>query len=233
MLNKIKQLLILLVSIVVTGCGGGGGGESTATLPQKSTATFQIKAAYLNYITTAQTQNFTLNATVNGINVGGSGAVTLGAPISTFFEGVGAFAKSTTVTGFIVGNGMNVPYGSTKTDYLDSNYMPLGSSGDGYAVVRGAPTLPVTAKVGDTGVWYTADIYDSSTKTIKTGTDTTSYVLEPDTTLTALLSIISTSQDNFGKTSTDIMKFRITPVGALTMVSEVFTEDAAVITINY
>jgi len=232
MLQTIKIALIILISLVMTACGGGGGGSS-GTTTQTSTATFQIKAAYLNYTTSTEAQNFTLSATYNGVHVGGSGTVTTGGFYSTVFEGASAFAKSTSVTGTVYANGVNAPYGGSATLYVDSNYMPLGESSTVYAVVRAGANIPSTGKVGDTGTWSTADIYTDSTKTVKNGTTVVSYFLEPDTLSTAILNTISTEQDNDGNTSVTTIKFRITPAGQITMLSKISTNSSTSVTITY
>lgn len=232
MLRKFKIILAVGASFFVAACGGGGGSDATG--PQTSTDTFQIKTAITNYVVNTQTRNATMSGTVNGVTVSGSAIVTDGALNSALFEGKSAFSKATTVTGSILVNGTQVPLATTSIDFFDNNYLPIGSLGSDYSVVRGVTNLPLTAKVGDTAILYVADTYTNSSKAVVTGTETVSYVMEPDTSSTALLSLISTYKNTSGGTaSTDTVKLRITPSGSLTWLSETSVGSGSNLTATY
>jgi hypothetical protein len=108
--------------------------------------------------------------------------------------------------------------------YADSNYNPVGSSNSlENVLVQGAASIPVTGKVGDSGVLYTANRYSISgpSGSQLVGTQTMSYTLVADTATTALLRITILNKNTSGGTdSTENLTFRITPAGALTWLSD-------------
>ena len=97
--------------------------------------------------------------------------------------------------------------------------------------MTGIPTIPTTVRVNDTGSLYVADRYTNSTKSVKRGTLTVTYVVEADTATTALLTLIRTEKDNQSvTTTTNAGQFRITPAGSLTRVKETgLTGDTSVV----
>ena len=232
---KSSQLRVWFVSsvlAVLAACGGGGGGGSTA--PVTSTETFQLRTAYVNYLTDTRSLPFALTGTVSNVSVSGGGSLTQGSMSSTTFEGQAAQAKVTTVTGTVRGNGQSVSLASTTTAYVDSNYNPLGFSGSEYEVVTSSAPIPATARVNDTAVWYVTDRYTSSGKTSRVGTTTSTFVLEPDTASTALLKIIEVERNTSNTvTSTSTITFRMTPAGALTRLSETVLEGTTSLTVTY
>ncbi len=217
-MKSISSLIAVGALLALAGCGGGGGGSGT---PAASTDTYQLRTAYVNYLTDTRSAPFTVSGTVQGVNVTGSGSFTQGALTNTTFENQSALQKVSVVTGTLNANGQTGPLSSSSTTYVDSNYNPLGSSGTDYEVVSGSVTIPTTAKVNDTGVWYSSTLYATSAKTIRRGTASVSYVLEPDSASTALLKIIRVEKDTFGTTSSSsTISFRMTPAGSLTRLSE-------------
>lgn len=232
MLTMLKRLLSVTVLAALTACGGGGG--SGTVTPTVSTSSFPLKAAYSNYITSTQSLPFTLTGIEEGIKFSGSGRVTVGGIAAATFEGSPALSKTLTGTGSITVEGTTVPWSNSGTDYFDSNYNPLGSYYDSYEVVTSLTPIPVAAKVGDAGTWYTFDIYSSPTnKLFKTGTGTVSYVLEPDTATTALLKIIEIRRNSSSKIDSTTVTFRITEGGTITRISEQTLDDTTSITVNY
>jgi hypothetical protein len=216
-MKSIRSLIAISTLMALTACGGGGGSSTPAT----STDSYQLRTAYVNYLRDTRSAPFTVSGTVQGINVTGSGSATQGALTSTTFENQTALQKVSVVTGTLSANGQTLPLSSSSTTYVDSNYNPLGSSGTDYEVISGSVTIPTTAKVNDTGVWYSSTLYATSAKTTRRGTASVSYVLEPDTTSTALLKIIRVEKDTSGTTSSSsIISFRMTPAGSLTRLSE-------------
>jgi hypothetical protein len=230
--QRILSLAVTALALLLTACGGGGGSGSTA--PVSSTETFQLRTAWVNYITDTRSLPFTVTGTASGTSVTGSGTLTQGSLSSTVFESRSALRKTSVITGSISGGGQTYPLGITTTSYIDSNYNPLGSSGPEYVVTASGNTIPLTAQVNDTGIWYQSVRYTSSSKTSRLGTATTAFVLEPDTASTALLKIINTEKDTYGTTtSTNTVTFRMTPTGSLTRLSEVGSEDNTSLTISY
>ncbi|CAN1489547.1 hypothetical protein MCEMAEM4_00163 [Burkholderiaceae bacterium] len=229
---RIVKFLALLSSLVLVACGGGGGGGSNG--PVTSTETFQVKAAYVNYLNKTGSFPFTLSGTSSGVNVTGSGTLTLSTPTNSSFESAPVLQKNTATTFTIIANGVSANDGSASSSYVDSNYQPKGSSGTDYAVVTSNIAIPVTGRVGDSGTWSTENRYANSTKTSLLGTTTTSYVLEADTATTALLKIISEEKNNLGTTTfTSIETYRITASGALTVVSATASASPTFLTFTF
>lgn len=219
------------VLALLAACGGGGGGSSG---PVTSTETFQMRTAYVSYIQDSRSLPFTVAGSVSGTTVTGSGTTTQGSMFSTTFEGQAAQAKTTTATGTLTANGQNLPLASTATTYVDSNYNPLGFNSTEYEVVTSSTPIPASAKVGDTGTWYSANRYTSSSKASRTGTETATFVLEPDTASTALLKIIQVQKDTSNTvTSTSTTTFRMTPAGGLTRLSETLLQGNTSLTATY
>ncbi len=235
MRNSLSALTLgLTLTLAISACGGGGGSGTASSSPMTSTDTFQVRTAYVNYVTETRSLPFTVTGTTSGNTVTGSGTATQGALTSATFESQAAQQKTTTVTGSITANGTTIPLSSSSTTYVDSNYNPLGSDDTDYTVVNSGASIPATARVNDTGTWYSTIRYTSSTKAIRRGTGSVSYVLEPDTASTALLKIILTERDNANsETSRSTATFRITPSGALTRISESFIEGSTSLTLSY
>jgi hypothetical protein len=215
---------------LLSACGGGGGSSAPVT----STDTFQLRTAYVSYINGSGSWPFSISGTVSGVNVAGSGTETAGSVSSTSFEGQAAQAKTSTATGSFTVNGQNFPLAATSTAYVSSNYDPLGFNGTKYEVVSSSVPIPATARVNDTGTWYSSVRYTSSSKTTRAGTATATFVLEPDTSSTALLKIIRIEKDTANTvTSTSTITFRMTPAGALTRISEIDLQGTTTLTLTY
>lgn len=217
----------LFLLFALSACGGGSNPTNTGSTT--STETFQFSTAFVNYVTETRSLPFTVTGTSSGYSVTGSGTVTQGGLTSASFESQAAQQKTTTVTGSMTVNGVTVPLASSSTAYVDSNYNPLGSIGDNYAVVTNGSSIPTTAKVNDTGI-----LYSSSTKAVARGTETVTYALEPDTASTALLKIIVTERGtNNTLSSIATISFRMTTAGALTRISETYVEGTTSLTYTY
>lgn len=228
-MKSIKSLIAISTFMALTACGGGG-----SSTPSTSTDTYQLRTAYVNYMTDTRSSPFTASGTVQGVNVTGSGSFTQGALTNTTFENQAALQKVSTVTASLNANGQTLPLSTSSTTYVDSNYNPLGASDTDYEVVSGSVTIPSTAQVNDTGVWYSSTRYATSTKATRRGTASVSYVLEPDTASSALLKLIRIEKDTTGTTtSTSTLSFRMTPEGGLTRLSESTLTSTGTLTITY
>lgn len=227
---KLMSAVAAATSLVA--CGGGGGGSSA---PVASTETFNITQAWVNYLTSTQSLPFTLSGTLNGVSISGSGTYSQSSLQSVTFEGSSALKKSGTATFSITANGQTAQSAVTTAAFVDSNYQPLGSENSSeYRVVTGTPAIAATGKVGDNGIWYIENTYPNSSKSYRTGTQTTSFVLEADTASTALLKIIQISYTTSGsQTDTSTVTFRITPSGSLTRLSESSVSSDGTLTANY
>lgn len=226
---NLKTVAALSASAFLVACGGGGGGSggspAPAPGPVKSTETFQLKTAYNNYLLESGSQAFTATGALvqsgTSYPITGSGRTTWGTLVSSTWESAFAYSKTTTVTGSVTVNGNTVSLASSSGTYVDANYNPLGNTGSEYVDVTSYNAIPVTAKVDYSASWYEANRYTTSSKTSKLGTRSTSITLEPDTANTAILLFIATDKDNAGSTkSVSTVKFRMTPAGVLTRLSE-------------
>lgn len=226
--SQFKLWSTLSISALLVACGGGGGGSAS------STDAFQLRTAYVSYINSTGSWPFTVTGSTSGVNVTGSGTTTAGSISGTTFEGQVAQAKNTTATGTINANGQSIPLATTGTSYVNSNYDPLGFSGSEYEVVSSSIPIPATARINDTGTWYSSVRYTSSSKTTRKGTATATFVLEPDTASTALLKIIRIEKDTANAvTSTSTNTFRMTPAGTLTRLSETVLQGTTAMSLTY
>ena len=220
--------MVALTISTLASCGGGGGGGAV------STNDYPLRQAWVNYMSMSATQRFAVSGTINGVAVSGSGTNTAGSLVAATFEGKSALKKTTVITGTLNVAGLSGPYGSSEDAYLDSNYMPLGLWGGDYVVVTSAATIPQAVKVNDTGALYTANRYPTSQKAYLTGSLTVSYAVQPDAADTALLKVIATAKTTAGSTySTDILTFRMTSSGALTLLSEQYQDSVGILNITY
>lgn len=105
---------------------------------------------------------------------------------------------------------------------MDSNYVPLGfnSVGVNYGVYLTPPTIPASVTVGLTGIIGTITLYTDSTKAVGNGRQDISYIIEADTSTTAIVNLISKLY-NAGSTliATEQDRFRIAATGALVPIS--------------
>jgi len=207
---------------LLTGCGGGGG-SSSSTAPATSTSTFPLATIWINYLVNSSSSSFTMSGNVNGTSVTGSGTVTNGQLTNATFEGRAALSKAMTVTGSIVANNQSIPLSSTSLRYVDTNYSLLGaSSSTDYTVVTQYNNLiSNSAKVNDTAILYTANMYSNANKTSLIGTFQESFVLEPETADTAILKLIDTQKNTQNSvTQVNTIAFRVTPTGGFTRLYE-------------
>ena len=235
MSRHFKLLGAALVTATLAACGGGSGGgnsSSTPSGPVVSNETFQVRTAYNNNLIDTGTVSFKASGNYvtggNSYPVTGSGSTTFGALTSSSFGGVPGYSKTTVTTGSVTVNGSTSSLASTGTQYVDLNYVPLGNSGSEYVVVTSANPVPVTAKVNDTGNWYSANRYTNSSKTTLLGTRSVSFALLPDTASTAIMTIITTDKNTQGTTtSTYTTRSKITPAGVMTRISEQGVENTS------
>jgi hypothetical protein len=231
MFKKIKTYVAVSLFALVSACGGGGGGESAVNTPVASTESFPL-ITILNNMLQSGSSTFTVSGTSGGSVVTGSGNATRGSLSAGTFEAAAAQQRTTTITGSFTVNGSSFSLNGSTVSWVDSNNIPLGETGGAdYVVVTGIPTIPTTVRVNDTGSLYVADRYTNSTKSVKRGTLTITYVVEADTATTALLTLIRTEKDNQSvTTTTNAGQFRITPAGSLTRVKETgLTGDTSIV----
>jgi hypothetical protein len=235
---RIRLALAAGLVSLFTACGGGGG-DSVAP-PVAAIDTYPLKTAWVNYFNDSSTLNFTVSGMVSGVTISGAGRLAQGIPSAGTFENVVGFQKTSVITGSLTGtlNGVVVtePLAATSISYVDTNYLPLGETGDAYWVVTGPVTIPQTVKIGDAGPLFMETGYSSSAKTTPLGTAEVSYAVKPDTPPGpyALLNLIAVNKNMSGAiTSTSTRTLRVTTAGALTRLSEVEVSGLDTLTIIY
>ena len=218
---KNMKLLIAVASLsLLSACGGGGGGGTPA--PVASTSAFNLQAAYKSNYTASRSYKFSIIGTGGTSPVSGSGNAIVGNVTSGTFEGQPALQQTTSILGSFTVNNQTSPLATSSINWVDTNYMPRGSSGGAeYMVINGTASIPTAAKVNDTGSIYTAKRYTSSAKTSLLGTRTVTYVVEADTATTALVTLISIEKNNSGTTTTtSTEQYRVTTTDTFTKIQE-------------
>lgn len=210
------NFLALVMSVALTACGGGGGGGA-ASGPVTSTNTFDIRAGHARLAASGFSKTLTISGTCAGTFVLTSGPATT----NTVFEGAAALSRSS-VASLTVSNCTPASSVGTTTSYFDSNYIPLGFAivGGNYGVWSATPTLPTAAKVGDVAVVGTINKYTDNTKSTSAGKQENSYVIEADTSTTAIANLISKTYNASNiLTSTEQDRYRVAADGSLTLTS--------------
>jgi hypothetical protein len=222
----IKYTLVMSALAILTACGGGGSSSSSSgnissndnsNATVASSLTFDVKAALRALTISGQSIKFSIKAS-NGCL--GSGSFTSGAPnTSTTFEGQPALSS----TSILITNYSNcnpATSTNTSTNYVNTNYVPLGALGDKYLVYTGTFNLPSASKVGEVGIFTDAQRYTDKTKATPDGTAQISYVVEADTANTALITV-ATKVLNVSKSveTTQLTKYRINSSNQLSLLS--------------
>lgn len=205
----------MLSSIAVVACGGGGGGGSAPSGPVTSALSFPIQSAVNSLIANGSTKSFTITGDCSGSGSRTSAPATAGAT----FEGTAALSAIQTIT-YTFSNCTPASNALTTTAYYDSNYVPRGYSGVNYGVYLTPPSIPTSVTVGGTGTYATETLYTNSAKTTGDGSVVQSYVIEADTSTTAIVNLISKIYNAAGTLiQTQQARYRIATVGALTPIS--------------
>lgn len=195
----------------VAGCGGGG--SSTPA----SVSSFPLQVGYKALVVAGQSNNFTVTGTCPG-----TATFTAGAALPATFEGVAGFS-ATGVLNVNLTNCTAASISNTATSYYDSNYAPIGSVSPPVSYAKfltAPPTLPASVKVGDVGALSTLTVYTDGTKTTVAGQVVLSYVIESDTSASAIVNVISKGYNAANVLLiTQQTRYRIDAAGTLTIVS--------------
>ena len=215
MLFKTTRLVLgVLICIELVGCGGGG--SSAAVGPMASNLEFPLKSAYSELTADGFTKTFTISGTCTGsASITGSSA-----SAGSVFEGSAAISAVRTLTANFT-DCSPASSAARSTQYYDANYAPLGfSSSTEYGVFASPPAIPKTVSVGSTGSLGFEAIYTDISKTIRSGRADFSYVVEADTTTTAIVNLIIQRYDTSNALLyTEQQRYRIATTGPLTPVS--------------
>lgn len=208
-----------VAAALLAACGGGGGGGG-----QQAAVTIPLSTAIANYVNQSRSSTVSISGSVTGggqtLPVSGSAIVTESTGPGTF-EGQAALRKSMSLSGSVSVLGTSAPFSDSSQAFFDSNYRPLGATGStSYCVTTASTALPATARVGDSGSWFSQTCYEGSSKLAPTGTSTTAYVIEPDTSTTAVLKLLVTSAATGGPTLTSQSTFRVGGDGSITRLQD-------------
>ena len=218
-------------ALALAACGGGG--SDTPTPTTGATTTFPIAAAMASYARDTRTVPFTLTGTGTGTSAGQTIAVTGSGNIASTiiagtFEGAPAQVRTLTTTGTLTAQGASSTVSDRTVAFYDANYQALGSStASGYCVHSGITGLPASAKVGDTGTWYSATCYTNSTKSVRTGAVAVSYAIESLTATSVILKVTFKVTPQIGTVTTQEIPYTITAAGAVSA-----GETAVTLTVN-
>ena len=164
--------IALTTSLVACGGGGSDGSQVTA-VPVKQAIIY----AYTNGLQKTLNVTGTANSGSTSMPITGTLTFTLGKASSTTFNGVPALQSTATVTGSMSVNGQTAPFNSSATNYLTATYDPIGSSDStSYCVSSTTTGYPTSSSVGQTGNIGSSTCYTNSSKTVRVGTETVSYV---------------------------------------------------------
>ena len=198
----------------LSGCGGGGGSSAPAG-PVTSTLSFPLLSAQQTSTANGWTKNFTISGYCSGTGTETDSPATT----ATTFEGAPALSGGVAIT-WTFTNCTPASNADTSTSYYDSNYIPLGYSGSSYGVFSTPASIPTYVTVGSTGTIGTETYYTNNTKAMVTGRADFSYVIEADTSTTAIVNLIQKQYDATNAlTVTAQNRYRITATGTLTPVS--------------
>lgn len=193
---------------------------SSGTVASTSTFPFQ------NAAKTLWANGVARSMSISGTCSGTGGWIDTPATTAATFEGVAGY--SATRTRYVVFASSSpafcLPLVNTQveTRYYDQNYMLLGYSrvGGYYYVLQAPLVIPATVTVGNTGTMGTAYAFTNSTKSVLVQTVVMSYVIEADTSNSAIVNVITKRYDlGNALIYTEQDRYRITATGALSLVS--------------
>jgi hypothetical protein len=164
----------LIASFLLAACGGGGSGSGGGG----GATTFNLDEAFRQ-----------LHAQGELVNLRGAGDCA-GAWVhvleparsrDTSFEGTPALSATQTNTTFVTSECPLPSAISIRTAYYDTNYVPLGYSGNGeHAVYGSPPNLPNAANVGDRGAIGVIDVFGDAGTRQALGREEVSYAVDRD-----------------------------------------------------
>ena len=221
-------------ALAIAACGGGG--SDTPVQTTSATTTFPLAAAMASQINDKRSTPFIVSGTASGSGqtfaVTGNGTESE-STVPGVFEGLPALVKSVTVTGTVEGQGNKVPLAGTTTTFFDASYRPLGAStSSSYCVSSAYTPLPVLARIGDNGAYYSSTCYTNSTKSVLVGVNTVSYTVEPATLTTANFKLVIKTTSPAGVTSSGSVSFTVSTTGNLTKGDAPVVVTAPGITLN-
>jgi len=263
----------VLILLLISACGAGGGSSSTSSSSTStstststsstvvSTLTFPVDTLYLNYIKTNRFVTGVISGTSNNRTVSGtistndvySTGVTVNLPDTTFTGRLKTYTNLnrvlSTVSGSLIVSNITSPYNNISTTYLTSSnqlFMIRNTTTNVDYVVSNLTSLPTLGKVGDSGQFYTSNVYNfvaySLTLVVNEelcGLVVVNYSIEADTATSVILKLTyiqtrntSFCQNNNISSVTTVDSYRLTQTST-TLISSVETTTTASITTSY
>jgi hypothetical protein len=169
-----------LIALSLSACGGGGSGSSSSpSLPKTTSGNhYPLQSALSSF-----------NSSNNSFNLTGkdSSGNTYTAAVNGTLQGsktVNGISISGVQTNIIVKKNSNVIVQDNVLSYYEqSNSAILGFDDPTYNVygtVTSGGVLPSSVQVGQTGFYYSANLFSNSARTLFSGTDTVSYEVDSD-----------------------------------------------------
>ena len=218
-MNILKATFVAcsLVTLLAS-CGGGSTWTpATPTTPTvTSTLSFPLASAWRVASEFASSRSYSISGSCMG-----QASFSNGDAAPATFEAASAVSVSSSEM-FSFMNCLPSGITSSGTSYFDSNFSPLGSlnANGEYGVYTSPSIVPSLVKVGEAGSLGTKTLYSDSSKSVITGRDETTFVVEPETATTAIVDFISKNFDSSGSLQvTTYNRYRISEAGDLIPVS--------------
>ncbi|MGE4239257.1 hypothetical protein [Ramlibacter sp.] len=227
----------ICISACLGACGGGAGSLARVAAQdnQQERPSFNVEAAYNSSVTDNSTLAFTVEGTSNGVPVQGKGQYeqSMLETVAEFAGQGGALRKVTPVRMTLEVGNRQVNVESTAQDFYSRQGLRLlGRVGPApqqeFIEVVSYAGLPGEAKVGSSGVVYSAKRYSDASRRTTTGTTEATWTLESDTSGEAALLVLRVADARADGTpvATTTTVYRITSSGSARRVSETTTDEA-------
>jgi hypothetical protein len=211
-----------------------GASSAAASNPTSSTTTFNPYAAFQKLAKSGYTltASYARQSTTGPTCSGTATLVQLPTGTGVTFEGQSAYAINRTTTQVTTNCPTRI---NSSTDYVSTDYMPLGhSEQSNYNVYVGKASWPKAVNVGDRGTVGAFNRYIDSSKAIFVGTTVVSYAVEADSTPNSVIfKLTHTAMNSSGVIeSTESPRYRIYSNDSIEMLSDEFVSSDMTITIK-
>lgn len=176
----------------------------------------------MNDLQRSQSLQADITGNVNGVPVSGTGTATTTGLSQGMFEGRSALAQTSMLDMQLVGNGEPVALTIGSTSYYDAGFNWLGSSGETHERANGPMTIPQSVRAGDGGLVVSATVFEDASRAVVTGTEYTTFAIEPDTAASAILTLNRVTLGITGTvTDSSVAKYRLTDNAPLVALGEI------------
>ena len=182
-------ILFATVSIaLITACGGGSGGGSETVAPVASTLSFSM-AGFKNLRKVASSGTFSISG-----NCVGTGSENSGAAYNTNLYGAAYGQTQVTTLNYTNCTGSGV---TTSNKFYDINFTTIAVVNSDGKFLEGTAVnaLSATVKVGDTLTLTNLRLYATSAKQIQLNTGMQSIVIDPDTSQSVIVKVVTQFYD--------------------------------------